>query len=145
MPDWTGLHGTFGVPTVDESTAYLQRRMWYLKMKFHEDERDGSVPLTASPFHRSKSSLTAETTLREKVYFAPFTFLLPISNWLWSYGSSIIRDIYAITILIRHGRNSSPQNIVWMGIWRTLHPRQILHALDAITVHDGVSICEPRT
>ena len=64
---WTGLHGTFGVPTVDESTAYLQREMWYLKMKFHEDERDESVPLTASPFHRSKSSLTAETTLRAAV------------------------------------------------------------------------------
>ena len=29
----------------------------------------------------------------------------------------------------------TPRGIIWMGAWRTLHPRRILHALGAISVH----------
>ena len=32
-----------------------------------------------------------------------------------------------------------PRGIIWMGTWRTLHPRRILHAPGAISVHDGFS------
>ena len=32
-----------------------------------------------------------------------------------------------------------------MGTWRTLHPRRILHALGAISVHRDVLLGEPRT
>ena len=32
-----------------------------------------------------------------------------------------------------------------MGTWGTLHPRRILHAPDAISVHGGISPGEPGT
>ena len=34
--DWTGLHGAYGVPRVDESAPYLQwslKSRWYVSMK----------------------------------------------------------------------------------------------------------------
>ena len=37
-----------------------------------------------------------------------------------------------------------PRGIIWMGAWRTLHPRRILHAPGAINVHGGFSPGEPR-
>ena len=32
-------------------------------------------------------------------------------------------------------RFDTPRGIIWMGTWRTLHPRRILHAPGAISVH----------
>ena len=32
-----------------------------------------------------------------------------------------------------------------MGTWRTLHPRRILHAQSAVSVHSGVSPGDSRT
>ena len=37
-------------------------------------------------------------------------------------------------------RFGTPRDIIWMGTWRTLHPRRILHTPSAISVHG-----EPRT
>ena len=37
------------------------------------------------------------------------------------------------------------RGIICMGTWRTLHPRRILHALDAISAHGGFLPGEPRT
>ena len=42
-------------------------------------------------------------------------------------------------------RFGTPRGIIWIGTWRTLHPRQILNAPGAISVHGGVSLDEPRT
>ena len=30
----------------------------------------------------------------------------------------------------------TPRGMIWMGIWRTLHPQRILHEPGAISVHD---------
>ena len=42
-------------------------------------------------------------------------------------------------------RFGTPRSIIWMGTWRTLHPRRILHARGVISVHVGFSPCEPQT
>ena len=36
-------------------------------------------------------------------------------------------------------RFDTPRGIIWMGTWRTLHPRRILYAPGAINEHGGVS------
>ena len=38
-----------------------------------------------------------------------------------------------------------PIGIIWIGTWKTLHTRPILHAPGAISVHDSVSLSELRT
>ena len=38
----------------------------------------------------------------------------------------------------------TPRGIIWMGTWRTLYPRWILHASDAISIHGGVLAGKPR-
>ena len=40
-------------------------------------------------------------------------------------------------------RFSTPRGIIWMGIWRTLYSRRILHATSAISVHGRFSPGEP--
>ena len=42
-------------------------------------------------------------------------------------------------------RFDTPRDIIWMGTWRTLHPRRILHAPGAISVHGSFrqAILEP--
>ena len=47
------------------------------------------------------------------------TFDLPRRGWLPRFGT--------------------PRGIIWMGTWRTLHTRLILHAPGAISVHGDVS------
>ena len=38
-----------------------------------------------------------------------------------------------------------PRGIIWMGAWKTLHPRLILHTPGAISEQGGVSPGESRT
>ena len=52
---------------------------------------------------------------------------------------------HVIAILIRPEGDGSPGGVDWMGTWRTLHPRRILHATGAISVHGGVLLGESRT
>ena len=55
----------------------------------------------------------------------------------------------AILILRQMARPSHCQatswGYYWQRAWKTLHPRWILHAPSAISIHDGVSPSEPRT
>ena len=71
--------------------------------------------------------------------------LLPMA---WYSSRRMIRR-RAITVLIRHGGDGPPpgtaRSIIWMGTWRTLHPRRILHAPGAISVHVSISPGESRT
>ena len=70
------------------------------------------------------------------------------SGLLPTVGKPSLRMVrrHTIATLILHGpRFGTPRGVIWMGTWRTLHPRRILHAPGAISVHRGVSPGKPRT
>ena len=49
-------------------------------------------------------------------------------------------DLPRMGLLPRFG---TPRGIIWMGTWRSLHPRQTLLAPGAISVYGGFSPGEP--
>ena len=45
----------------------------------------------------------------------------------------------------KHVSQFCPRDIIWMGTWMTLHPRQILDAPGAISIYGSPLPEEPRT
>ena len=60
---------------------------------------------------------------------------------VWDSSRRMIRRhavaflIKILTLQLPHF--GTPRSIIWMGTWRTLHTRRILHAPDANSVHGG--------